>query len=66
MDTLPLTLSAKIKRNTGEAELVELAIARGEGQFSAGGALAVETGVHTGPSPVAAPSGRLTPQTSMC
>src|SRR5262245_23453541 len=50
MDTLPLTLSAKIKRNTGEAERVELAIVRGEGQFTACGAFAVETGVHTGRS----------------
>jgi phosphoenolpyruvate carboxykinase (ATP) len=50
MDILPLGLPAKIKRNTGDAELVELAIARGEGQFSSCGALSVETGVHTGRS----------------
>jgi phosphoenolpyruvate carboxykinase (ATP) len=50
MDTLPLNLSAKTKRNTGNAELAELAIRRGEGRFSAGGALAVETGAHTGRS----------------
>jgi phosphoenolpyruvate carboxykinase (ATP) len=36
--------------NTGTAELIELAIGRGEARFSAGGALAVETGVHTGRS----------------
>jgi phosphoenolpyruvate carboxykinase (ATP) len=50
MDTLPLGLSAKTDRNAGGAELIELAIARREGQFSASGALAVETGVHTGRS----------------
>jgi len=50
MDTLPLSLPAKTSRNTGDAELIELAIARGEAQFSASGALSVETGVHTGRS----------------
>jgi phosphoenolpyruvate carboxykinase (ATP) len=50
IDTLPLSLPAKIKRNTSDAELVELAIARGEAHFSAHGALSVETGVHTGRS----------------
>jgi phosphoenolpyruvate carboxykinase (ATP) len=50
MDTLPLGLPAKVNQNTGDAELVELAIARGEAHFSSHGALSVETGVHTGRS----------------
>ena len=50
MDTLSFSLPAKINHNTCDAELVELAIARGEGKFSASGALSVETGVHTGRS----------------
>jgi phosphoenolpyruvate carboxykinase (ATP) len=50
MHTLPLTLPAKVNRNTADAELVELAIMRGEAHFSAYGALTVETGVHTGRS----------------
>src|SRR5262245_3758529 len=44
------SLLAKAKRNTNDAELVELAIAGGEGHFSSAGALSVETGVHTGRS----------------
>ncbi len=48
--TLALSAPAKIHHNTGEAELVELAISRGEAHFTASGALAVETGVHTGRS----------------
>jgi hypothetical protein len=43
MDTLPLGLPAKVNQNTGDAELVELAIARGEAHFSSHGALSVET-----------------------
>jgi phosphoenolpyruvate carboxykinase (ATP) len=50
IETLPLSLPSKVIHNTGTAELIELAIGRGEAQFSAGGALAVETGVHTGRS----------------
>jgi phosphoenolpyruvate carboxykinase (ATP) len=37
--------------NLGRAELIEHAIARGEGHFSADGALIVYTGKHTGRSP---------------
>jgi phosphoenolpyruvate carboxykinase (ATP) len=50
IELFPLNSSAKIKHNTGEVELIELAIRRGEGQFAASGALAVETGAHTGRS----------------
>jgi ATP-dependent phosphoenolpyruvate carboxykinase len=50
IETLPLSLPSKVIHNTGTAELIELAIGRGEARFSAGGALAVETGVHTGRS----------------
>src|SRR5690606_481566 len=48
-DPLP-TLFAKAKRNASNAELIELAIRRGEGRLTAAGALAVETGAHTGRS----------------
>jgi phosphoenolpyruvate carboxykinase (ATP) len=37
--------------NLGPSALYEQAILRGEGQIAAGGALAVDTGVHTGRSP---------------
>jgi len=50
MDTFSFSLPAEANRNTCDAELIELAIARGEGKFSASGALSVETGVHTGRS----------------
>jgi phosphoenolpyruvate carboxykinase (ATP) len=50
IELFPLNSSATIKHNTGEAELIELAIRKGEAQFAASGALAVETGAHTGRS----------------
>jgi phosphoenolpyruvate carboxykinase (ATP) len=50
MDSLALSFPAKVNHNTGDAELIELAIARGEGRFASTGALTVETGVHTGRS----------------
>ncbi len=50
IETLPLNLPRAIKHNTGNVELIELAISRNEGRFAAGGALAMETGVHTGRS----------------
>jgi len=49
-ETFPLNAAQKTHRNLGEAELIELAIRRGEGRFAANGALAVETGAHTGRS----------------
>jgi phosphoenolpyruvate carboxykinase (ATP) len=50
MDTFSFSLPAEANRNTCDAELIELAISRGEGKFSSSGALSVETGVHTGRS----------------
>ena len=50
MDSLALSWPAKINHNTGDAELIELAIARNEGRFASTGAFTVETGVHTGRS----------------
>ncbi len=50
IELFPLNSSATIKHNTGQVELIELAIRKAEGQFAACGALAVETGAHTGRS----------------
>ena len=50
METLALSLPAAIHHNWSEAELIEAAIVRREGSFASSGALAVETGVHTGRS----------------
>jgi phosphoenolpyruvate carboxykinase (ATP) len=46
----PLETSSKIRRNLQPAELVEIALRRGEGQLAATGAFVVETGQHTGRS----------------
>jgi phosphoenolpyruvate carboxykinase (ATP) len=46
----PITSSSKIHQGDGTVELLELAIQRQEGHFTATGALAVETGAHTGRS----------------
>jgi phosphoenolpyruvate carboxykinase (ATP) len=46
----PLTGESKVNDNTGTVSLIELAIRRQEGWFTAAGALAVETGAHTGRS----------------
>ncbi len=46
----PLESSPKIRRNTLPAELIEIAIRRGEGKLSESGAFCVETGQHTGRS----------------
>jgi len=45
-----LPTAAELHWNLGTAPLVELAVARGEGQLSVDGALVVETGAHTGRS----------------
>jgi phosphoenolpyruvate carboxykinase (ATP) len=49
-DALLSSLLAKAKRNASDAELIELALAQGEGCLTSTGAFAVETGVHTGRS----------------
>jgi phosphoenolpyruvate carboxykinase (ATP) len=50
LQLFPLETSAKIRRNLLEAELMEVAIRRGEGRLAASGAFVVETGQHTGRS----------------
>ena len=50
MQLFPLEASTKIHRNTIEPVLIEIAVRRGEGKLAATGALAVETGQHTGRS----------------
>ena len=49
-DVFALRNPGKIYRNTGSVELIELALQRREGVLTADGALAVETGHHTGRS----------------
>src|SRR5215475_1379113 len=49
-EAFPLTIPGSVARDLCEAQLIELAVERGEGQFAAGGALVVNTGVHTGRS----------------
>lgn len=44
----PIKNPGTIHRNTSTEELLEQAVARGEGRRTDGGALAVETGAHTG------------------
>ncbi|MEQ1669793.1 MAG: phosphoenolpyruvate carboxykinase [Hyphomicrobium sp.] len=50
LQLFPLESSPKIRRNTLEAELMEIAIRRGEGQLASTGSFVVETGQHTGRS----------------
>ena len=45
-----LDTTGQVRYNTGEAELVELAVARGEATLTAHGALRALTGLHTGRS----------------
>jgi len=49
-DIFPLTTPRSVFHNNNRVELLEMSVARGEGRFSADGALAVTTGVHTGRS----------------
>ncbi len=50
-ETFPLSQPAKVHRNLREAELIEMAIKRGEGRLASTGAFVARTGVHTGRSP---------------
>ena len=49
--TFPLTVAGKINHNNSQAELYEFSVRRGEGHVTSSGALAFQTGVHTGRSP---------------
>ncbi len=49
--TFPLSAAKSIVANKTEAELVEFAVRRGEGELSSSGAFAAVTGQHTGRSP---------------
>ncbi|WP_181708202.1 phosphoenolpyruvate carboxykinase [Chthonobacter rhizosphaerae] len=51
IETTGLKGLAAVHWNLVEADLYEQALRRSEGQIAAGGALAVDTGVHTGRSP---------------
>jgi phosphoenolpyruvate carboxykinase (ATP) len=48
--TFPLSTRGTVHTNTGVPQLLEFALKRGEGCLTASGALAVETGQHTGRS----------------
>ncbi len=50
LQLFPLETFPKIRRNLLEAELMEVAIRRGEGKLASSGAFVVETGQHTGRS----------------
>jgi phosphoenolpyruvate carboxykinase (ATP) len=49
-ELFPTQPSQKVRRNLREAELMEFIIRRGEGRLAQSGAIAVETGQHTGRS----------------
>ena len=51
VDTNGLTPSGTVRWNLGAAQLIELAVNRGEGKLSKDGALVCLTGQHTGRSP---------------
>jgi phosphoenolpyruvate carboxykinase (ATP) len=50
-DMFPLSAAKAVHQNLLEAELIELAVKRGEGRLASTGALTMTTGVHTGRSP---------------
>ena len=50
MDSLALSFPAKVNHNTGDAELIELAVAGAKAALHPPARFAVETGVHTGRS----------------
>jgi phosphoenolpyruvate carboxykinase (ATP) len=50
VDLFPLNVSTDVRHNTADAELIELAIVQGGARLTSGGALSVETGMHTGRS----------------
>jgi phosphoenolpyruvate carboxykinase (ATP) len=50
-ETFPLSRPGKVHHNLFEAELLEMAVKRGEGRLAATGAFVAQTGVHTGRSP---------------
>jgi phosphoenolpyruvate carboxykinase (ATP) len=50
-ETFPLSAPKAIHHNVLETQLVEMALARKEGQLASTGAFVAETGVHTGRSP---------------
>ncbi len=50
-ESFPLTAAKSLHKDLREAELIELAVKRGEGRLAASGALCMTTGVHTGRSP---------------
>jgi phosphoenolpyruvate carboxykinase (ATP) len=49
-EAFALTLPGSLERDLKEAHLIELAVSRREGSLTVGGALSVDTGVHTGRS----------------
>lgn len=50
LQMFPLEASQKVRSNLQPAELIEIAVRRGEGKLASTGAFAVETGQHTGRS----------------
>jgi phosphoenolpyruvate carboxykinase (ATP) len=51
LELFPLSAAKAVHHNLLEAELIELAVKRGEGRLASTGALTMTTGIHTGRSP---------------